>query len=149
MDTWKIIETAFSPATARAYEGLFTLGSGYLHVRGSLEEGLESAPQDVDYTRRPANVTAESFPETAAKWGTYVPGIFEKQLVDQKVNVADEDAFDTARRFAKVEGLLVGMSAGAGVFAALELAKTLERGVIVLILPDFGERYLSTELFTV
>ena len=78
----------------------------------------------------------------------YVPGIFDKRLVDQKVNVADEDAFETARRFTRVEGLMVGMSSGASVFAALELARTLEGGVIVLILPDFGERYLSTELFT-
>jgi cysteinyl-tRNA synthetase len=78
----------------------------------------------------------------------YVPGIFDKRLVDQKVNVADEDAFETARHFAKVEGMLVGMSSGAVVFAGLELCESLEQGVIVLILPDFGERYLSTELFT-
>jgi cysteinyl-tRNA synthetase len=78
----------------------------------------------------------------------YVPGIFEKGLVDQKVNVADDDAFETARRMAKTEGMLVGMSAGAAVFEALELARTLERGVIVLILADFGERYLSTDLFS-
>ena len=78
----------------------------------------------------------------------YVPGIFDKRLVDQKVNVADEDAFEMARHVAKVEGMLVGMSAGAVVFAALKLAESLEQGVIVVILPDFGERYLSTELFT-
>ena len=78
----------------------------------------------------------------------YVPGIFDKQLVDQKVNVADDDAFETARRIAKVEGMLVGMSSGAAVFEALELSKTLEQGVIVLPLADSGERYLSTDLFT-
>jgi len=78
----------------------------------------------------------------------YVPGIFDKRLVDQKINVADDDAFETARRFAKAEGMLVGMSAGAAVFEALELSKTLEQGLIVLILPDFGERYLSTDLFS-
>jgi cysteinyl-tRNA synthetase len=77
----------------------------------------------------------------------YVPGIFDKRLVDQKVNVADDDAFETARRIAKAEGMLVGMSSGAAVFEALELSKTLEQGTIVLILPDFGERYLSTGLF--
>ena len=55
----------------------------------------------------------------------YVPGIFDKRLVDQKVNVADEDAFEMARRVAKVEGMLVGMSSGAVVFAALELSKGL------------------------
>ncbi len=78
----------------------------------------------------------------------YVPGIFERKLVDQKVNVADEDAFETSRRLAKSEGLLVGMSSGAAMFAALDLARRLEEGVIVVILPDFGERYLSTSLFS-
>jgi cysteinyl-tRNA synthetase len=78
----------------------------------------------------------------------YVPGIFDKRLVDQKVNVADEDAFETSRRVAKAEGMLVGMSSGAVVFQGLELSKSLDEGVIVLILPDFGERYLSTNLFS-
>jgi cysteinyl-tRNA synthetase len=77
----------------------------------------------------------------------YVPGIFDKKLVDEKVNVADEDAYETSRRAAKLEGLLLGMSSGASLFAALDLAARLEQGVIVLILPDFGERYLSTSLF--
>jgi cysteinyl-tRNA synthetase len=78
----------------------------------------------------------------------YVPGIFDKRLVDEKINVADEDAFETARQVAKAEGLLVGMSSGAAMFVALNLAKDLEQGVIVVILADFGERYLSTNLFT-
>lgn len=73
---WSIVESSFDPATAKAYEGLFTLGSGYMHVRGSLEEGLASAPQDQTYTRLPANVTSESVRETASVWGTYVPGIY-------------------------------------------------------------------------
>ena len=77
----------------------------------------------------------------------YVPGIFDKKLVDEKVNVADEDAYEMARRAAKAEGLLVGMSSGAALFSALELAGTIDGGVIVVILPDFGERYLSTALF--
>jgi len=78
----------------------------------------------------------------------YVPGIFDRKLVDEKVNVADEDAYATARRAPREEGLLVGMSSGAALFAALDLATRLEEGVIVVILPDFGERYLSTSLFT-
>jgi len=77
----------------------------------------------------------------------YVPGIFDKRLIDEKVNVADEDAYRTARLAAKMEGLLVGMSSGAALYSALELAGTLESGVIAVILPDFGERYLSTPLF--
>ncbi|HUU97288.1 MAG TPA: glycoside hydrolase family 65 protein, partial [Phycisphaerae bacterium] len=74
--SWSIVESPFRSAAAMAYEGLFTLGSGYLHVRGSLEEHLSDAPQNVEYTRPPADVTSERFPEAKAKWGTYVPGIF-------------------------------------------------------------------------
>jgi cysteinyl-tRNA synthetase len=78
----------------------------------------------------------------------YVPGIFDKSLVDEKIEISDEDAFETSRRLAKAEGMLLGMSSGAAVFVALELARDLREGVLVLILPDFGERYLSTDLFT-
>jgi kojibiose phosphorylase len=74
-DLWSITENHFYVETARAYEGLFTLGSGYLHVRGSLEEHLFDAPQNLEYTRRPANVTSEKFLESKAKWGTYIPGM--------------------------------------------------------------------------
>jgi cysteinyl-tRNA synthetase len=77
----------------------------------------------------------------------YVPGIFDRRLVDEKVNISDEDAFETARRAARAEGLLVGMSSGAALCAALRLAARLETGVIAVILPDSGERYLSTSLF--
>jgi cysteine synthase len=77
----------------------------------------------------------------------YVPGIFDRRLVDEKVNISDEDAFETARRVVRAEGLLVGMSSGAALCAALRLAGRLQEGVIVVILPDSGERYLSTSLF--
>ena len=79
----------------------------------------------------------------------YVPGIFDRRLVDEKVNISDEDAFETARRATRAEGLLVGMSSGAALCAALRLAARLEEGVIVVLLPDSGERYLSTSLFEV
>ena len=75
-DGWAITIDGFDAATARAVEGLFTLGSGYLHVRGSLEEPLADAPQNGEYLRLPANVTAESFAETPSRWGTYIPGVF-------------------------------------------------------------------------
>ena len=78
-----------------------------------------------------------------------MPGIFDRRLVDEKVNISDEDAFETSRRVARAEGLLVGMSAGASLCAALRLAARLEEGVIVVIVPDSGERYLSTSLFEV
>jgi cysteinyl-tRNA synthetase len=65
------------------------------------------------------------------------------------VNVDDEEAFEMARRLAKTEGLLVGMSSGAAMDAALKVAKKMSAGTVVVILPDGGERYLSTPLFAV
>jgi len=79
---------------------------------------------------------------------SYRPGIFDKSKPSAIVNVHDEDAFSMARQLARQEGLLVGMSSGAAAFAAISLAQELERGFIVTLLPDSGERYLSTPLFT-
>jgi trehalose/maltose hydrolase-like predicted phosphorylase len=73
---WRLAEDAFDINTNRGYEGLFTLGSGALHVRGSLEEHLRDAPQNLTYLRRPTNTTVEVFPDRKAKWGTYVPGVY-------------------------------------------------------------------------
>jgi cysteinyl-tRNA synthetase len=77
----------------------------------------------------------------------YCPEIFEKKRLDQIVNIDDEEAFEMARSLAKKEGLLVGMSSGAAMAAALKIARQLSGGTLVVILPDGGERYLSTSLF--
>jgi len=79
----------------------------------------------------------------------YQPEIFEKRLLDEKVNVEDEPAFEMTRRLAREEGLMVGMSSGAAMVVAAEVARTLEQGMLVVIFPDGGERYLSTPLFAV
>ena len=79
----------------------------------------------------------------------YQPEIFEKRLLDEKVNVEDEPAFEMTRRLAREEGLMVGMSSGAAMVVAAEIARTLEQGTLVVIFPDGGERYLSTPLFAV
>ncbi|MCP4748224.1 MAG: cysteine--tRNA ligase [Desulfobacteraceae bacterium] len=78
---------------------------------------------------------------------SYQPEIYEKERLDRKVNVDDEHAFETARQLARQEGLFVGMSSGAAMAAALSQAQMLDKGVIVVVLPDSGERYLSTTLF--
>ncbi len=79
----------------------------------------------------------------------YCPEIFEKKRLDKKVNIDDEVAYEMARRLARTEGLLVGMSSGAAMAVALEEAQGLTEGTLVVILPDGGERYLSTSLFAV
>ena len=78
---------------------------------------------------------------------SYCPEIFDKQQLDEKINIDDEEAFETTRLLARKEGLFVGMSSGAGVAVALRKARSLTSGTIVVILPDGGERYLSTPLF--
>ncbi len=79
----------------------------------------------------------------------YVPGIYQAAAIDEKVNIEDDAAYEMARRLAREEGLLVGMSSGAAMHAACEVASRIESGVIVALLPDGGERYLSTTLFQV
>jgi cysteinyl-tRNA synthetase len=79
----------------------------------------------------------------------YCPEIFEKGRLDKKVNIDDDEAFEMTRRLAKEEGLFVGMSSGAAMIVALKEAEIMTKGTIVVILPDSGERYLSTPLFTV
>lgn len=78
----------------------------------------------------------------------FVPDIFDEQIVDEIVKVSDEDAISTARALAREEGLFVGISSGANVYAAIELAKKLGKGKkVVTVAPDGGEKYLSTGLF--
>src|SRR5258708_7219443 len=75
----------------------------------------------------------------------FVPGVLNREIIDRVVAVSDEDALLTARQLVRQEGLLVGISAGANVFASLAIARELGPGkTVVTILPDTGERYLST-----
>jgi len=79
----------------------------------------------------------------------FVPDTFNKDAIDEIYQVQNEDAFETSRKISKAEGLLVGISSGAAAFAATQIAKRPENKgkTIVVILPDTGERYLSTPLF--
>ena len=79
----------------------------------------------------------------------YRPELYDKQRLDLKVNIDDEEAFAMTRRLAREEGLFVGMSSGAAMVVAIQQAAEMTGGTIVAVLPDSGERYLSTQLFSV
>ena len=76
-----------------------------------------------------------------------VPKIYNPKMLDEKITVNDEEAFEIARALATKEGIFVGMSSGAAVAGALKVAKKMKLGNIVVILPDRGDHYLSTALF--
>ena len=78
----------------------------------------------------------------------FVPEIYEKEYVDEILKVKDEDAFKTAKAFAEEEGVLIGISSGAALYAAIEVAKKLGKGKKVLaVAPDGGEKYISMGLY--
>ena len=79
----------------------------------------------------------------------FVPDVLNTKIYDEVIRVKNDDAFDIARRMAREEGVLVGISSGAATWAALQVARRTENAgkLIVVIIPSFGERYLSTPLF--
>lgn len=79
---------------------------------------------------------------------SYRPGIFDKSRLDEIINVDDDEAFSMARRLAKEEGIFAGISSGAAMAVAIHVASTMDKGLLVVIFPDGGDRYLSTDLFT-
>ena len=76
-----------------------------------------------------------------------MPEIYDPAAVDISVSIESEAAFEMSRQIVKNEGIFVGMSSGAAMLAATEVAKKLDSGKIVVIFPDRGEKYLSTKLF--
>ncbi len=79
---------------------------------------------------------------------SYVPGIYDRSLLDRVVNVSDRDCFAMLRRLTVEEGLFVGMSSGAAAVGALKYIEEIEEGLVVVLFPDSGERYLSTQIYS-
>jgi len=78
-----------------------------------------------------------------------VPAIYKPELIDEHIIIDSEEAFETSRKIAMEEGIFVGMSSGAAMLAATKIAEKIKHGTIVVIFPDRGEKYLSTNLFKV
>jgi cysteine synthase B len=76
-----------------------------------------------------------------------VPEIYSREMLDEKITIEDGEAFEMTRQLATEEGIFVGMSSGAAVAGALQVAEKMDSGTIVVILPDRGDRYLSTTVF--
>lgn len=82
------------------------------------------------------------------RWSpAFLPKIYNRNKVDQVVDVSEDDAVAMTRRMAKEEGILAGMSSGGALFAALKIAETIDSGLIVCVVCDRGDRYLSSDLF--
>ena len=77
-----------------------------------------------------------------------VPAIYDPSKIDETIMIETEAAFEMARQVVMKEGIFVGMSSGAAMYAAIETAKKIDSGTIVVIFPDSGEKYLSTQLFS-
>ncbi|KAA8481880.1 cysteine synthase B [Arcticibacter tournemirensis] len=92
--------------------------------------------------------TEESSIPGIRRWpAAYLPKIFDASRVDSVIDISQKDATDMTRKLAKMEGIFAGMSSGGAAYAALQVAEKLESGVIVFIVCDRGDRYLSSDLF--
>jgi S-sulfo-L-cysteine synthase (O-acetyl-L-serine-dependent) len=114
------------------------MGTGrYLKTQNPAVQVIAAEPEDAFHGLEGLKHMASSI----------VPGIFHEQELDRKIGIATDDAYNMVYRLGREEGLLVGQSCGAAYVAALEVARTLDQGTIVVLFADFGDRYLSTNLW--
>ena len=160
-------ENPANPAAHRTYTGpeiwedtdgkvdIFVAGVGTGGTVSGIGEYLKSRNKDirivaVEPSTSPLLSTGKAGPHRIQGIGAnFVPENFNRDVVDEIITVTDEDAFTAGREIARKEGLLVGISSGAALHAAVELAKRRENygKTIVALLPDTGERYLSSAMF--
>ena len=104
-----------------------------------------------EYNSKIKIVGIEPYPESKIQglrnMKAYIPSIFNESKLDMKVRVKDENAFHTARLLFSKEGISVGISSGAAMWGALKIAKKMKKGIITVLFPDRGNKYLTTKLF--
>lgn len=134
---------------------IFVAGVGTGGTLGGVGKGLKEKNPDVQiiavepWSSQVLKGEPAGFHAIQGIGANFVPAVLDLNIIDEIIPVKDEDAYAYARVLTKTEGLLVGISSGAAVWAAIELARRLENAGknIVVLMPDTGERYLSTPLF--
>jgi cysteine synthase B len=148
-DNYRMHEKTTGPEIWRDTEGKITHFVSAMGTTGTImgvSRYLKSQNPDVKIVG--TQPTEGSSIPGIRRWSPkYLPKIFEAERVDQTVDVSEEEATEMARRMAKEEGIFAGMSSGGALTAALKIAENLDEGVIVCIICDRGDRYLSSALF--
>jgi cysteine synthase B len=137
-EIWRQTEGRVTHFVAGIGTGGTIMGTGrYLKEQNPAVQVIAAEPEDAFHGLEGLKHMASSI----------VPGIFHEQELDRKIGVATEEAYNMVYRLGREEGLLVGQSCGAAYVAALGIARTLREGTIVVLFPDSGDRYLSTNLW--
>ncbi len=148
-DNWKAHYKTTGPEIWKDTEGKITHFVSSMGTTGTImgtSTYLKEKSHDVQIVG--VQPTDESRIPGIRKWPKeYLPKIFNPNKVDQVIEVSQEEATEMAKRLAKEEGVFSGMSSGGAVTAAVKLAETIESGVLVAIICDRGDRYLSSDLF--
>ncbi len=148
-DNWKAHYTTTGPEIWKDTEGSITHFVSAMGTTGTImgvSTFLKEQNNDIQIVGvQPAD---NSKIPGIRKWPTeYLPKIFDASKVDQIIEVSEQEARSMTKRLAKEEGIFAGMSSGGAVTAALKLAETLDKGVLVAVICDRGDRYLSSDLF--
>jgi len=137
-EIWRQTEGRITHFIAAIGTGGTIMGTGrYLKEQNPAVQVIAAEPDDAFHGLEGLKHMATSI----------VPGIFHEEQLDRKIGVATDAAYDMVYRLGREEGLLLGQSSGAALLAALEVARGLSEGTIVVIFPDFGDRYLSTKMW--
>jgi cysteine synthase B len=137
-EIWRQTEGAVTHFVAGIGTGGTIMGTGrYLKEQNPAIRVVAAEPDDAFHGLEGLKHMASSI----------VPGIYHEEELDLKVGVSTDDAYDMVYRLGRGEGLVLGQSSGAAHVAALQVARTLREGTVVVLFPDFGDRYLSTNLW--